>query len=359
MSISAARLEANRQNAQRSTGPKTVEGKERSRRNSLKHGLTGAGIVLPTEDLPAIEARFADFEADLQPTGGVARFLVQRAALLSVRLDRSAIHEAASLTASILALEPGGGSNDPDSGMAALFEALQARPADARQELLDQHAGVSRLVAALQALKGRLSDDSAQAWGSGHSQILEALLGHDPASLPARSKLLSDVVLGDCSQLRAVETTDLDLAAKQRWASDRLSGIIDAEIDQLQVHQATLPPAAPRIHSAEANRALFDASHEAVLARRYEASTERALFRTLKEIRKLNLEQASRQEVTAFEPARLTAELASFCPAPTPVRVEPILPAPEPFLMNFGLDRGRNQPTWTTEQVVIGRPPAR
>ena len=354
-----ARLEANRQNAARSTGPKTVEGKERSRRNSLKHGLTGAGIVLPTEDLPAIEARFADFEADLQPRGGVARFMVERAALLSVRLERSALHEAASLSASILAIEATEGAADPDAAMDRLFEALQARPAQARRELLDQPAGVDRLVGALRTLKTRLTDDPAATWGSGHAQILEALFGHDPAALAARSRLLSDVVLGDCSQLRAAETLDLDLAGKQRWAADRLGRIIDDEIDQLQVHQATLPAQAPRVDSPEARRALFDVSREAVLARRYEAGTERALFRTLKEIRQLNAEHAARQEVTAFDPARLTAELASFCPAPIPTRADSILPPREPFLMDFGLDCGRNQPPRAAEQIRVGRPPAR
>src|SRR5438132_62932 len=34
-------IEANRQNAQKSTGPKSDEGKEQSRANSLKHGLAG------------------------------------------------------------------------------------------------------------------------------------------------------------------------------------------------------------------------------------------------------------------------------------------------------------------------------
>jgi hypothetical protein len=43
---SEARIQANRQNALRSTGPKTEAGKERSRQNGLKHGLTGSGVVV-------------------------------------------------------------------------------------------------------------------------------------------------------------------------------------------------------------------------------------------------------------------------------------------------------------------------
>ncbi len=44
--ISEARLQANRRNAQRSTGPNTVAGKSRSRANALTHGLTATVIDL-------------------------------------------------------------------------------------------------------------------------------------------------------------------------------------------------------------------------------------------------------------------------------------------------------------------------
>jgi hypothetical protein len=46
----AAQIAANRANAQKSTGPRTVEGKRRSSLNSLKWGLTAATLVLPHED---------------------------------------------------------------------------------------------------------------------------------------------------------------------------------------------------------------------------------------------------------------------------------------------------------------------
>jgi len=42
----AAQIEANRRNAQRSTGPKSDEGKDRVRRNALKHGMA-ARTVMP------------------------------------------------------------------------------------------------------------------------------------------------------------------------------------------------------------------------------------------------------------------------------------------------------------------------
>lgn len=45
--ISERKLQANRANAKRSTGPKTDAGKAASRRNALKHGILGCSIDLP------------------------------------------------------------------------------------------------------------------------------------------------------------------------------------------------------------------------------------------------------------------------------------------------------------------------
>jgi hypothetical protein len=56
MPISEKQLEANRRNAQRSTGPRTAEGKARSSLNNLRHGLTGQITVLPEEDREAHDA---------------------------------------------------------------------------------------------------------------------------------------------------------------------------------------------------------------------------------------------------------------------------------------------------------------
>jgi hypothetical protein len=47
---SLRRLEANRENARRSTGPRTEEGKRRSRRNAVRHGLTAETVIEVLED---------------------------------------------------------------------------------------------------------------------------------------------------------------------------------------------------------------------------------------------------------------------------------------------------------------------
>jgi hypothetical protein len=96
MPTSEAKIEANRQNSAKSTGPKTVEGKEKSRQNAYKHGLTGAGVVMPDEDAVEVERRLVAFRKELQPSGEIGEALVRRAAFLSVRLDQCMEHDMAS-----------------------------------------------------------------------------------------------------------------------------------------------------------------------------------------------------------------------------------------------------------------------
>ena len=95
---SEARIAANRANCLKSTGPSTPGGREQYRRNALKHGLTGAGVVLPNEDAAEVERRFAAFQDELQPSGEVGRALVRRAALCSVRMERGVSQETAALS---------------------------------------------------------------------------------------------------------------------------------------------------------------------------------------------------------------------------------------------------------------------
>ena len=56
-SDTSKRAEASRKNRARSLGPKTVDGKDRSRFNAMKHGMRARTAFLPGEDPAAFQAR--------------------------------------------------------------------------------------------------------------------------------------------------------------------------------------------------------------------------------------------------------------------------------------------------------------
>ena len=61
------RAAVNRANAQHSTGPRTEAGKQRSKLNALRHGLTGHTIVVPAEDQAAYQRHSQSFLDEYQP----------------------------------------------------------------------------------------------------------------------------------------------------------------------------------------------------------------------------------------------------------------------------------------------------
>jgi hypothetical protein len=83
-----ARLAANRQNAQRSTGPRTQAGKAVTRLNALSHGLSAQDPVLPGEQYEEYEALIGALARDLQPVGPLEHLCVVRIASLIWRLAR-------------------------------------------------------------------------------------------------------------------------------------------------------------------------------------------------------------------------------------------------------------------------------
>ena len=82
-------FEANRRNALRSTGPKTDDGKRRSRVNAVRHGLTAETVVGSLEDAEDYKAFEAAIISDYCAETAIARELVLRLASLLWRLRRS------------------------------------------------------------------------------------------------------------------------------------------------------------------------------------------------------------------------------------------------------------------------------
>ena len=79
-------IEANRRNALSSTGPKTEDGKQRSRQNAVRHGLTSETVIATLEDVEDYQAFEAAVIADYDARTAVERELVLRLASLLWRI---------------------------------------------------------------------------------------------------------------------------------------------------------------------------------------------------------------------------------------------------------------------------------
>jgi hypothetical protein len=86
---SLKQIEANRRNALKSTGPTTSGGKDRSRCNALRHGLTAETVIAALEDAEDYQAFEAAVIADYDAELAVERELVLRLASVLWRLRRA------------------------------------------------------------------------------------------------------------------------------------------------------------------------------------------------------------------------------------------------------------------------------
>ena len=79
---------SNRRNAQRSTGPRTPEGKAVSSRNALTHGLAANRTVLPGENPREFQTLLSNLVKEFRPATELQRSLVRQLADAEWRLRR-------------------------------------------------------------------------------------------------------------------------------------------------------------------------------------------------------------------------------------------------------------------------------
>ncbi len=90
---SAKQIEANRLNAQKSTGPKTPAGKARSSRNAFIHGLSSQRPTVTIENSAEFNAFANKFMDQYEPLDPSEIFLVRRIACMAWRIQRAQCYE--------------------------------------------------------------------------------------------------------------------------------------------------------------------------------------------------------------------------------------------------------------------------
>jgi hypothetical protein len=313
MPASDAQIAANRRNSKLSTGPKTIDGKEKSRRNALKHGLTGEGVALPDEDAAEVAARFKELEAELLPSGMSSRMALRRFAYLSVRLERCERLDTAVYSKRIRHAD----EDFLDHRMTRVEEIasrLESDPMTASRRLQLFPEGVDYLIKQWHVLRDDLMNRERRAWTMNHRTRLDQLLGNIPGGFRiSRNHALTEGLNGFFMNINPSEIEGLNEHEQVEWARGELAKIIDAEIERLHDVKANLDPSIIEADRQEAAaRCLFDLQPAMNQVRKYEAATERNMYKALNEFRQLEKELKANGIDT--EEDRSPAELASFDP---------------------------------------------
>ena len=94
-------ISAGRENAKKSTGPRTTEGKTNSSKNALKHGLMAQDAVIPGEDPAAFDRHLTNLETTYLPRNYVEKQIVHQIADTMWRIKRLSRIETTVISASI------------------------------------------------------------------------------------------------------------------------------------------------------------------------------------------------------------------------------------------------------------------
>ena len=90
---SEAKIRANRENARKSTGPKTQQGKRNSSRNALKHGIFSSVVDADSEDGRLFSGLVGELWNEYAPVGVRESIAIQHAALCLLRLRKAFKYE--------------------------------------------------------------------------------------------------------------------------------------------------------------------------------------------------------------------------------------------------------------------------
>ena len=247
MAISPRKLAANQENALRSTGPRTPEGKARVRHNALKHGLLAKEVIVPVGDEQEKRAEFDLFLDDLwqhyAPIGPIEAMLVDRIAVAYWRLRRATRAEVGELR---LEFDKAAGS-----GAVVLFSGIVER----LQKQFEEADPNFDLATWLR------TDDNAATLGWDVKSALADIKGLGPAE---RKTWL----------LQALETTKQQYLERERTQLARID----------RRYQATM-----------VQRSLPGSSEVAKILR-YETTIDRQLYRAITELEKL---QAARRRTSS------------------------------------------------------------
>ena len=367
MAATPAQIRANRLNAARSTGPKSVEGKEAARRNALKHGLTGGGVVIPGEDEQEVTIRVAALEAQLVPDGDVlTALLVRQMAIASIRVERAFRHETAD-SAERMRRAVDVFDDERKACAEAIFSEISLDPVTVRRRLLAATEGIDILLRRLAVLREKAVSTRFIAWDAEEGKELDEILGNKPEQ-GSRSRvdmLTKGIAYNHWVGLDPADFAELSDEERTHWAVAEVRKIIDDETRNLESIRANLDTTrADRSRSEAAERSLLDLTPQGTALRRYAGAAERTIFKVLGELRLIRNSTPTSETPVAPSPkvlkpmvtetpvrSEVPSELASFCAEPRPrprpgsqVKDKPVFVDPKSSFASFAVGRAPARP---------------
>src|SRR3954468_22188179 len=169
----AERARINRNNARKSTGPRTDAGKKSASLNSCKHGLCARSIALPVEDAALLQEKLDHWVDHYEPATPGECELIEMAVTASVQRDRSRRYLTAALTEQVLSAERRWDEAREDEVL-ALVKLLDKEPGAAVARLRRTGHGCRWLIARWRGLAERLDAPESEGGGWGPADRLEA-----------------------------------------------------------------------------------------------------------------------------------------------------------------------------------------
>jgi hypothetical protein len=297
-------IEANRRNSLLSTGPRSPSGKEQSRRNALKHGVAGAGVVLPDDEAEAIAERRAEWHSSLRPWNALEEWIGDQVVVASVQIERCQ-HQERTLRAELARRAEESWDDDRRLAAEVLGAGLAKDPATVAIKLRQTPQGCAWLIAR---------------WGV-LDYALKAAGRWDPAQVEKARDLL-----GIATDLRCAPTVlnPTNGEAPRVW----VAAVVAAEIAKLKESKEAVAGADARERAAAALGLGAEMPRPLSLLRRYQAACHRRMQWALKQLR--HGRAASPQAAPAAAPAAT--------PAPVPFDARLVIEAEADLLAMATLD---------------------
>jgi hypothetical protein len=219
-----AQIAANRENAKKSTGPRSAEGKLASRKNALKHGNSSDGPVAIDRLSAEFQERNRLWKAEQDPRGPHAEWAMEQAVAASLTIDQCnrAVDQQ-------VALESRRAHHAWDADRRLLAADVAARLAKAPLRTIARlettYHGVELLIDMWVALAEALETQGG--WGDSDRELALDLLGVEPRFRASTTRLIPPEGTSELDHFNDIVTTQV-----KRLETERDGGLLESEIDE-------------------------------------------------------------------------------------------------------------------------------